>query len=176
MGKATTTIKIDGNKLRSLLESTTNKSIYEIATESGYTSNVIANSCKKGYASSAVQNIARLYGITPDAYKVNEEEPVKSIVKDPEQISFDDLGGLTKDDIKDAIREALIELTPSLTTLLTDVIKESVKKAFTAAIEDDVEYLCAEVGRASKGNTRAAIKEALTDFGWTTKTSKGDKK
>ena len=172
MGKAKTTIKIDGNKLRSLLESTANKTIYEIATESGYSSNVISNACKSGYASSAVQNIARLYGIMPDAYKAKEEEPIK----DPEQISFDDLGGLTKDDIKDAIREALVDYTPSLTTVLADVISKAVKKAVTAAIEDDVEYLCAEVGRASKGNTRAAIKEALTDFGWTTKTSKGDKK
>lgn len=176
MGKAKTTIKIDGNKLRSLLESTANKTIYEIATESGYSSNVISNACKSGYASSAVQNIARLYGIMPDAYKAKEEEPIKDIVKDPEQISFDDLGGLTKDDIKDAIREALVDYTPSLTTVLADVISKAVKKAVSNAIEDDVEYLCAEVGRASKGNTRAAIKEALTDFGWTTKTSKGDKK
>ena len=34
-----TTIKIDGAKLRELLESKTGKTIYQIATESGYSKN-----------------------------------------------------------------------------------------------------------------------------------------
>lgn len=105
-----TTIKIDGSKLRSLLEST-GKTIYQIATESGYSRNVISNAIRQGYASSAVQNIARLYGISPDDYKAVE------IIKDPEpvieelkgQISIDDLEEIKRDELKSIIKEAIIE-------------------------------------------------------------------
>ena len=105
-----TTIKIDGSKLRSLLEST-GKTIYQIATESGYSRNVISNAIRQGYASSAVQNIARLYGIAPDDYKAVE------IIKDPEpvieelkgQISIDDLEEIKRDELKSIIKEAIIE-------------------------------------------------------------------
>ena len=106
-----TTIKIDGAKLRELLESKTGKTIYQIATESGYTSNVIANSCKKGYASSAVQNIARLYGISPDEYKLKDPEPVK----EPAQISIDDIETLKRDELKALIKEAIIETLSNIT-------------------------------------------------------------
>lgn len=106
-----TTIKIDGSKLRSLLEST-GKSIYQIATESGYSKNVISNAIRQGYASSAVQNIARLYGIAPDDYKAVE------IIKDPEpvieelkgQISIDDLEEIKRDELKSIVKEAIIEV------------------------------------------------------------------
>ena len=106
-----TTIKIDGSKLRSLLEST-GKTIYQIATESGYSKNVISNAIRQGYASSAVQNIARLYGISPDDYKAVE------IIKDPEpvieelkgQISIDDLEEIKRDELKALIKESFIEL------------------------------------------------------------------
>lgn len=106
-----TTIKIDGSKLRSLLEST-GKTIYQIAVESGYSRNVISNAIRQGYASSAVQNIARLYGISPDDYKAVE------IIKDPEpvieelkgQISIDDLEEIKRDELKDLIKEALVEV------------------------------------------------------------------
>lgn len=103
-----TTIKIDGAKLRELLESKTGKTIYQIARESGYSKNVISNSIKKGYASSAVQNIARLYDITPDDYKVVEPDPVKT--EEPKgQISIDDIETIKRDELKALIREAIIE-------------------------------------------------------------------
>ena len=97
-----TTIKIDSNKLRSLLENTANKSIYEIALESGYSKNVISNALREGYASSAVQNIARLYGITPDMYKAKDPEPTK----EPAQISIDDIETLR---LKTLIKETILE-------------------------------------------------------------------
>lgn len=98
-----TTIKIDGEKLRNLLESTAGKTIYQIAEESGYTKNVISNAVSKGYASSAVQNIARLYGISPDAYKVKEP------VKERTQLSIEDIEELKRDDLKSLIKEAVRE-------------------------------------------------------------------
>lgn len=102
-----TTIKIDGAKLRTLLEITANKTIYQIATESGYSKNVISNAIKKGYASSAVQNIARLYDITPDLYAINDPDPEP--VKEPSQISIDDIETLKRDELKALIKEAIIE-------------------------------------------------------------------
>lgn len=103
-----TTIKIDGAKLRELLESKTGKTIYQIATESGYSKNVISNAIKKGYASSAVQNIARLYEIYPEAYKILEFEHKDEELKG--QISIDDIEAIKRDELKALIKEALIEV------------------------------------------------------------------
>lgn len=103
-----TTIKIDGAKLRQLLESKTGKTIYKIAQESGYSKNVISNAIKKGYASSAVQNIARLYDITPDDYKVIETDP-EPVEELKGQISIDDIESIKRDELKAIIKEALRE-------------------------------------------------------------------
>ena len=103
-----TTIKIDGVKLRQLLETKTGKTIYQIATESGYSKNVISNAIKKGYASSAVQNIARLYDITPDDYKVIEADP-ESTEEIKGQISIDDIETIKRDELKALIKEACKE-------------------------------------------------------------------
>lgn len=104
-----TTIKIDGAKLRQLLESKTGKTIYQIANESGYSKNVISNAIKKGYASSAVQNIARLYDITPDLYLIKEPDPVES-EEIKGQISIDDIESIKRDDLKAIIKESIAEL------------------------------------------------------------------
>ena len=109
-----TTIKIDGAKLRQLLESKTGKTIYQIATESGYSKNVISNAIKKGYASSAVQNIARLYDITPDDYKVIERVTTLRALEYEEekklkQLSIDDLNSISREELKVLIKEAVLE-------------------------------------------------------------------
>lgn len=100
-----TKIKIDGSKLRQLLESTTGKTIYQIATESGYSKNILSNAVREGYASSSVQNIARLYGIAPDAYKIKEPDPIK----EPSQISIDDIETLKREELKALIKEVIAE-------------------------------------------------------------------
>lgn len=111
-----TTIKIDGAKLRQLLESKTGKTIYKIAQESGYSKNVISNAIKKGYASSAVQNIARLYEIYPDDYKVIDPDPEP--IKEPAQISIDDIDTIERSELKEllgqVIREELVKCFNSL--------------------------------------------------------------
>lgn len=104
-----TTIKIDGAKLRELLETKTGKTIYQIATESGYSKNVISNAIKKGYASSAVQNIARLYDITPDDYKVIETDP-EPVEELKGQISIDDIESIKRDELRAIIKEAIVEI------------------------------------------------------------------
>lgn len=100
-----TKIKIDGSKLRQLLESTTGKTIYQIATESGYSKNILSNAVREGYASSSVQNIARLYGIAPDTYKIKEPDPIK----EPSQISIDDIETLKREELKALIKEVIAE-------------------------------------------------------------------
>jgi len=107
-----TTIKIDGAKLRTLLENTANKTIYQIAQESGYSKNVISNAIKKGYASSAVQNIARLYDITPDLYAINEPDP-EPTEELKGQISIDDIETIKRDELKALIKEAIAEVINS---------------------------------------------------------------
>ena len=115
-----TTIKIDGAKLRQLLESKTGKTIYQIATESGYSKNVISNAIRQGYASSAVQNIARLYDITPDEYKVIERVTTLRALEYEEekklkQLSIDDLNAISREELKALIKEAIAETFTSLT-------------------------------------------------------------
>jgi hypothetical protein len=106
-----TTIKIDGAKLRELLETKTGKTIYQIATESGYSKNVISNAIKKGYASSAVQNIARLYEIYPDDYKVIEPDPeeIEDFEEIKGQISIDDIETIKREELKELFKQAIRE-------------------------------------------------------------------
>ena len=100
-----TTIKIDGAKLRSLLEYKTGLSIYQIAIDCGYSKNVIANAVKAGYASSAVQNIARLYDIDPCEYQIIEYKHEET----PAQMTFEDLEAIKRAEIKELIKEAVKE-------------------------------------------------------------------
>ena len=104
-----TTIKIDGAKLRTLLERATGKTIYEIALESGYSKNVISNAVRKGYASSAVQNIARLYDIYPAEYWVIEPDP-EPTEEIKGQISIDDIEAIRKDELKALIMDVFNDI------------------------------------------------------------------
>lgn len=102
--KKRSTIQIDGDKLRSLLESTTGKTIYEISIENGFSKNLISEACRSGYASAVVQNVTKLYGISPEAYKIVETED-----KEPAQISIDDIETLKRDELKSLIKETILE-------------------------------------------------------------------
>ena len=131
-----TKIKIDGSKLRQLLESTTGKTIYQIATESGYSKNILSNAVREGYASSSVQNIARLYGIAPDAYKIKEPDPIK----EPSQISIDDIETIKRDElkalIKEAVREVIVEaLSPCVR--VTGIDYDPINKRFKLFVNEE---------------------------------------
>ena len=115
-----TTIKINGAKLRELLENAANANIYEIAEANGFSRNIIANAVKLGYASSTVQGIARLYGIARVDYEIiefnHEAEPVTIAGG---QISIDDIKNIDglEEIIKNAVRAAIAEalLNPKTT-------------------------------------------------------------
>lgn len=99
------TIKIDGKKLKSLLEKTTGKDIYTLSVENGFSRNLLNEACRKGYASAVVQNLVKLYGISPEAYAVKDPEPLKK-----GQMSFDDIEEIKREELKQLIKEALIEV------------------------------------------------------------------
>ena len=103
--KKRSTIQIDGDKLRSLLESTTGKTIYEISIENGFSKNLISEACRSGYASAVVQNVTKLYGISPEAYKIVETEDKK-----PSQISIDDIEALKREELKTLIKEVFNDI------------------------------------------------------------------
>jgi len=128
-----TTIKIDGPKLRQLLESKTGKTIYQIATESGYSKNVISNAIRQGYASSAVQNIARLYDITPDDYKFIDPDPVKT-EELKGQLSIDDIESIKRDELKFIIKEAIAETFMSLTCKTLNVQYDALRQRYIATL------------------------------------------
>lgn len=149
-------IKIDGEKLRSLLEGTTGKTLYQISAENGFSKNLISEACRNKKASPIVQNIAKLYGISPEAYKEKEPEPVRQISETPGQMSIDDF-------------KALLDERPTYTP---EDFKKAIKEGLFEAIEENIPYLLAEFGKNSKGNIKAAIRETLIAFGWNLKEGK----
>ena len=107
MGK--NNIKIDGDKLRSLLESVSGKSIYQVALDCGYSRNLIAESIRVGVASPIVQNVAKLYGIEPSAYELKKPVEDTTSGNTGKQISFDDLNTISREELKGLIKETIIE-------------------------------------------------------------------
>lgn len=165
------TIKIDGEKLRTLLENTTGKTLTDIALENGFSKNLISEACRKEKASPVVQNIAKLYGISPEAYKAKDPD-----IREATQITIDEIETdpqISRELIKEAIKDALEESMPYFTTIISKAMSEAFKTAVFEAFEDNVPYLVAEFGKSSKGNIKAAVRETLISFGWT---MKGDKK
>lgn len=103
------TIKIDGKKLKSLLEKTTGKDIYTLSVENGFSRNLLNEACRKGYASAVVQNLVKLYGISPEAYAVKDPEPCVKAEKKG-QMSFDDIEDIKRSELKDLLREILFDI------------------------------------------------------------------
>lgn len=67
------TIKIDGKKLKGLLEYYAKKSLYDISEEEGFSRNFLSQACRSGKASPIVQSVARNYGVEPEQYKLSGE-------------------------------------------------------------------------------------------------------
>ena len=100
-------IKINGSKLRGLLEKNTGLTIYQIAESNGFSRNIIAQAIRQGIASPTVQMIADKCGVNTEDYIVKDPEPVEELKG---QISIDDIESIKKDELKAIIKEAFIEL------------------------------------------------------------------
>ena len=68
------TIKIDGARLKGLLEYYAKKSLYEISEDEGFSRNFLSQACRSGKASPIVQSVARNYGVEPEQYKLKDNE------------------------------------------------------------------------------------------------------
>lgn len=124
MGK--NNIKIDGDKLRSLLESASGKSIYQVALGCGYSRNLIAEAIRVGVASPIVQNVAKLYGIEPSAYELKTPAiaPIspESVEKDNQLSIYD----LSQEALNEAVKKALEAILPEMfKTTLDKMLKDA---------------------------------------------------
>lgn len=103
MGK--NTIKINGKKLKILIEDDLGMSIYEIATDNGYSRNLVAQAIRTGKASPVVQTLLRLYNIKPEEYEIKDPDfPKKG------QMSFDDIEEIKREELKALIQDVLFEI------------------------------------------------------------------
>ena len=131
MGK--NNIKIDGDKLRSLLESVSGKSIYQVALDCGYSRNLIAESIRVGVASPIIQNVAKLYGIEPSAYEI--KAPVigptspESVEKDNQLSIYD----ISQEALNEAVKKAL---ETNLPALLKTTLDKMLKDAYETGRKD----------------------------------------
>ena len=76
------TIKIDGARLKGLLEYYAKKSLYEISEDEGFSRNFLAQACRSGKASPIVQAVARNYGVEPEQYKLKDKELKQMRIED----------------------------------------------------------------------------------------------
>lgn len=76
------TIKIDGSKLKNLLEYYTKKSLYDISEDEGFSRNFLSQACRSGKASPIVQAVARNYGVEPEQYKLKDKELKQMRIED----------------------------------------------------------------------------------------------
>ena len=76
------TIKIDGAKLKALLEYYAEKSLYEISEDEGFSRNFLSQACRSGKASPIVQAVAKNYGVMPEQYKLKDNELKQMRIED----------------------------------------------------------------------------------------------
>lgn len=118
-------IKINGDKLRTLLEERTGLTIYQIAQINGFSRNLIAESIRKEIASPIVQMIADKCGVNTEEYIY--KEPITA----PErtQISIDDYESIKRSELLELIKEAIIEL-----------VNETEVRAYTDPLKQETRF------------------------------------
>ena len=124
-------IYIDGAKLKSLLESTTGKTLKEISLENGFSDSFLRMVVKTGKATPAAQAVIRRYGIEPSAY---EDKPVEPETNEGKQISFDDLNTISRAELKELVKEALSEVFSSLRCKTLNVQYDQLRQRYIATL------------------------------------------
>lgn len=105
-----TTIEIDGDKLKKLLTEASGKSLSDICKDNGYSKNLVSEACRTGHASAIVQNLAKLYGVNPEAYKIKEDKQPQRVEDEPRQLSLLDYTLIDRDELKTIVKEAINEI------------------------------------------------------------------
>ena len=127
------TFKIDGAKLKNLLEYYAKMSLYDISEAEGFSRNFLSQACRSGKASPIVQSVARNYGVEPEQYKLSDE--LKQMrIEDIDTSSA--LESLNKSvEISRETYKRLSDMTNKAANEIA-VAFEALSKAWTKAVED----------------------------------------
>lgn len=133
------TIKIDGAKLKQLLEERSGRSLYQISEDEGFSRNFLSQACRSGKASPIVQSVANKYSVRKEEYILPEKELKQMTIDDidiqSERLNktleqsakaFDTIGGaicIYKSDIEKAYRKLVEEWKKAM-----DAYDESIKR------------------------------------------------
>ena len=108
-------ILIDGAKFKNLLETKAGKSLKEISLENGFSDSFLRMAVKTCKASPAAQAVARVYGIEPSEYEKPERvTTLRALEYEREQMSFDDLNKISREELKELVKESLTEVLSTL--------------------------------------------------------------
>lgn len=128
------TIKIDGAKLKALLEYNAKRSLYEISEDEGFSRNFLAQACRSGKASPIVQAVARNYGVEPDKYKLKDKElkqmRIEDIAPSPSWESLNKSVELSKDTYND-----LAKMTSKAANEIAEAF-EALKREWDKAVKE----------------------------------------
>ena len=128
------TIKIDGDRLKGLLEYYTKKSLYEISEDEGFSRNFLSQACRSGKASPIVQAVARNYGVEPEQYKLKDKELKQMRIEDIDTSSA--MESLNKS--IEASRETYNRLSDIANKAANDITKafETLKREWEKAVKE----------------------------------------
>lgn len=129
------TIKIDGAKLKNLLEYYTKKSLYEISEDEGFSRNFLSQACRSGKASPIVQAVAKNYGVLPEQYKLKDNELKQMRIED---IDTNSVSMETLNKSIEVSRETYDRLSYMANKAFTDTAKafETLKREWAKAVRD----------------------------------------
>lgn len=82
------TIKIDGAKLKQLLEERSGRSLYQISEDEGFSRNFLSQACRSGKASPIVQSVANKYSVRKEEYILPEKELKQMTIEDLQSERF----------------------------------------------------------------------------------------
>lgn len=114
--KRNTTIKIDGAKLRNIIETRLGVNLYQFSINNGFSKNYMQKICKANRATPSTQAVLKLNGIEPEEYIYKEE------IKDPEraQLSIDDIEEAKREELKALIKESIVEILKEYAFAIVD--------------------------------------------------------
>lgn len=128
------TIKIDGAKLKNLLEYYTKKSLYDISEDEGFSRNFLPQACRSGKASPIVQSVARNYGVEPEQYKLKDKELKQMRIED---IETDTVSKKTLDKAVDLSRDTYNDLAKMTSKAAKEIEEafETLKREWDKAVK-----------------------------------------
>lgn len=128
------TIKIDGAKLKQLLEERSGRSLYQISEDEGFSRNFLSQACRSGKASPIVQSVANKYSVRKEEYILAEKEL--------KQMTIDDIQSERLNEALEKSAKAFDALSGAICNYKSDIetafykLKEEWKKAMDAYNEN----------------------------------------